>query len=341
MQTIDLKEALQGFFSIYLLEQKQVSPHTLKSYRDTFKLLLEFARKEKGGFRALRPCDIDVPLIMEFLKNLEDPVAGRGNSIATRNYRLAAIRSFFQYLSWQYPGIERLAKRIQAIPIKRSRNAKLDFLTRTELKAFLSQVNPDELEGFRDLALLTYLYNTGARSQEVADTRISWIDFANQVATITGKGNKERLVPLWPTTLKAIRTYLDEYRRKPKLPGQDFLFINQRGTHLTRFGIRRIVHKYLQRAKSACESLRSKRLSTHSLRHTTAVHLLESGVEVNVIKAWLGHADLSSTSRYLDADLNHKKEALDKFGPPIYVAGSLEKKTTSSTDQILSWLKDF
>ena len=187
---------------------------------------------------------------------------------------------------------------------------------------------------------MTYLYNTGARSQEVASTQIPWLNLKEQTVSITGKGNKVRLVPLWATTVKAIETYLKDYRRKPKPQTQDSLFLNQRGEMLTRFGVRRIVQKYLRRANSHCESLRSKRLSTHSLRHTTAMHLLESGVELNVIKAWLGHASIDSTSRYLEADFRSKKIALEKFAPPIYVASSLEQSPSSSTDQVLDWLND-
>lgn len=341
MPTVDLKEVLQEFFGSYLLEQKNVSPHTLKSYRDTFKLLIEFARKGKGPSKTLKPSDLDVPLILDFLKNLEDKAAGRGNSIATRNYRLAAIRSFFKYLSWNYGGLERQAKRIRAIPMKKSLGMKPNFLNREELKVLFDQADTGEAEGFRDLTILTYLYNTGARSQEVADTRIGWFNFAEQTVSLVGKGRKERTVPLWSTTIKAVQSYISRHRRRPKLPGQDSLFVSQRGGALTRFGVRRIVEKYLKRAKNKCASLRTKRLSTHSLRHTTAAHLLESGVEINVIKAWLGHADLSSTSRYLESDLSHKKAALEKFGPPLYVASSLEPKQAGSTEQILDWLKDF
>lgn len=341
MATADLKETLQGFLGSYLIEQRQCSPHTVKSYRDAFKLLLKFARQQKGASRVLKPSDLDAPMILDFLKHLEDDDGGgRGNASSTRNFRLAAIRSFFRYLSWQYPSLERQAKRIISIPMKKSGAVKLDFLSRGELKLLFAQVDTQEPEGFRDLAILTYLYNTGARSQEVADTKISWIDWSNQTVSIVGKGNKERAVPLWATTIKAIETYLDKCRRRPRLPGQDFLFINQRAGRFTRFGIRRVVQKYLQRAKAKEKGLGAKRLSTHSLRHTTAMHLLESGVELNVIKAWLGHADLSSTSRYLEADLSHKKEALERFGPPLYVASSLEQSSPSSTEQILDWLKD-
>ena len=187
---------------------------------------------------------------------------------------------------------------------------------------------------------MSFLYNTGARSHEAAEARISWFDFPNQLVTIRGKGRKDRVVPLWDSTVRVIQSYIKDHRRPPRLPGQDFLFINQRGDPMTRFGIRQVVVKYVKKARNRCQSLKSKRLTTHSLRHTTAMHLLESGVEINVIKAWLGHSDLSSTSRYLDADLSYKKQALSKFGPPIYVASALDKKNKSSTDQILDWLNN-
>ncbi len=339
METADIKTSLKGFFSSYLVEQRQASPHTLKSYRDTFKLLLEFARKKKSTSQ-IRLTDLDVPLILDFLKNLEDSSQGRGNSISTRNYRLAAIRSFFKYVAWQWPSLERQAMKIRAIPIKKSPTGTLDYLTHQELQALFSCVDARAADGYRDLTLLTYLYNTGARSQEAADTRIGWFDFAQQLVTIRGKGNKERTLPLWPATIEAVQTYLKLYRRQPKLPGQDFLFIGQRGKGFTRFGVRCIVKKYLGPAAKRCASLGTKRLSTHSLRHTCAMHLLEDGVEVNVIKAWLGHEDLSSTGLYLHESLIHKKAALAKFGPPIYVKSSFDKENSGSVDQALGWLDD-
>jgi len=340
MDSVDLKEALTQFFGSFLQEQKNVSPNTLKSYRDAFKLLLEFVRRKQNSSKPIKVTDLNVPLILDFLKNLEDETVGRGNAISTRNYRLAALRSFFQYLGWHYPSLERLSKQIRAIPKKKSPINKLDYLNPDELKILISQVDTSRSDGFRDLALLIYLYNTGARSQEVADTKVSGIDFSNEEVTIKkGKGRKDRVLPLWPTTLKALQVYLKTHRRKPLPPYQDILFINQRGESLTRFGVRRIVQKYAKNARAKCPSLAAKRISTHSFRHTTAMHLLDSGVEMNVIKGWLGHASVESTSRYINADLSRKKKALDKFGPPLYVASSLEQKPSSSTKEILDWLK--
>jgi site-specific recombinase XerD len=339
MQEVDIGEALKNFFSSYLLEQKGVSPNTLKSYRDTFRLLLEFLRHKKGVQTRLKPSHLDTSTILDFLKHLEDAEHGRGNSAKTRNYRLAAIHSFFTYLSWHHPHLERQAHRICAIPFKRTTSGKLDYLTHRELDFILRQVDVRQGEGFRDFALLNFIYNTGARAHEAAQAKISWFNFQDEIVTIHGKGRKEGDVPLWPTTAKIIQTYLKSHRRRSSPPYQDFLFINQRGQPLTRFGVRHIVQKYIQQASVHCPSLKTKRLSPHSLRHTTAMHLLDAGNEPNLIKAWLRHADLKSTSKYLHADLTHKKRALDKFAPPIYVKRFLEEKSSESPDQLRDWLK--
>lgn len=335
----DLQECLEGFFRSHLIEQRDVSTNTLISYRDTFKLLIEFLRLEKGARRAIKVTDLEPLLLLRFLNRLEDPESGRGNSASTRNCRLAAIRSFFQYLAWNYPSLERHAKRIQGLRKKITVSHKLNFLDQQELKVVFGTIDTREREGPRNLAILTYLYNTGARSQEVADTRLSWIDSDQRTVSIKGKGRKERVVPLWETTLKAIKIYKDKYRRPLKRPGEDYLFVNQRGGHLTRFGVRRIVVKYTARAKTRCKSLQPKRCSTHSMRHTTAVHLLESGVELNVVSKWLGHASIETTSKYLDATLAYKKAALDRFAPPINVTSILPGETKGSPQQILDWLK--
>ena len=190
------------------------------------------------------------------------------------------------------------------------------------------------------MAILTFLYNTGARAQEVADARGAWFDFPNRTVAILGKGNKQRFTPLWPATVRLLELYRKSHRRKPHATAADRFFINQRAGAFTRFGVRALVKKYIALAARTCLSLASKRLSTHSLRHTTACHLLESGVEPNVIKSWLGHASIQSTSRYLDTDLNYKRRILERFGPPDYVASSTQSKTGGSAGQILDWLND-
>lgn len=333
---MDLSLQLHAFFHTYLHDQRGVSPHTTKSYRDTFKLLIAYLRSKRRVSR-LTIDDVDVKTVLAFLQHLE---RDRENGISTRNQRLAALQCFFHYISLHHPSREHQARRILAIPMKRMVPTSPGSLNRKELEALLAQPLASTPDGFRDLCILTFLYNTGARAQEVADTKLSWLDFENRLVSITGKGNKTRLTPLWPSTIKLLTLYKNNDRRKPKPETPDYFFINQRGGPFTRFGIRTLVKKYLKQAAKQCPSIVQKKLSTHSLRHTTACHLLESKVEPNVIKSWLGHASISSTSRYLDTDLNHKRRILDQFGPPRYVVSSLEPKKGESSDKIIDWLGD-
>ncbi len=327
---------LQGFFQTYLREQRAVSPNTIKSYRDTFKFLVQYVGRRRGN-RALTIKDLDAKIILDFLQHIEDPHNGRGNSAFTRNLRLAAIQSFFKYLSIHSPGLERRCGTIQAIPRKRATAGEPQSLSRSEVETLLAQPQTASVDGFRDLALLAFLYNTGARAQEAADLRSSWFDFANRTVMITGKGNKERLTPLWSPTVHILQAYWKTHRRKPKT-SSDHFFINQRGARLTRFGVRGIVKRYLLLAAKTCPSIAVKKLSTHSLRHTTACHLLEAGVDLNVIKAWLGHKCIKTTSRYLYTDISHKRKVLEQFGPPPTIESVLDPNPEDAPDQLLSWL---
>lgn len=335
---LDLR--LRDFFQVYLRDQRSVSPNTIKSYRDTFKLLLAYLGSSKRAAKAPSIHDIDAKTVLGFLRHLEDPVRGRGNCAQSRNLRLAAIQCFFQYLSLQSPALERQARRIFAIPVKRVPPKAADSLSRKELEALLAQPRTAGADGVRDLAILTFLYNTGARAQEAADAHDDWFDFANRTVSIIGKGQRQRTTPLWPATVRLLKLYRDEHRRATSEHDCGRFFINQRGDAFTRFGIRAVVKKYLRLAARVCPSLAVKRLSTHSLRHTTACHLLESRVEPNVIKSWLGHASISSTSRYLDTDLSHKRRILEQFGPPRYVESSSQPEKPGSAKEILDWLQE-
>lgn len=331
---------LRDFFQLYLRDQRALSPNTLKSYRDTFKLLLAHLAATRPRSKTLGVPDLDAKAVLAFLRHLEDPLNGRGNGPQSRNLRLAAIQCFFKYLALHAPAHERQAKRIFAIPTKRAPPKPAQSLTRKELEALLAQPRTDRPDGVRDLALLAFLYNTGARAQEAADARDAWFDFPNRTVSITGKGQRQRLTPLWPSTVRLLMLYRDRHRRKAALDAAGRFFLNQRGRPFTRFGVRALVKKYLRLAAHVCPGLAAKRLSTHSLRHTCAVHLLESRVDPNVIKSWLGHASVSSTSRYLDTDLNHKRRILEQFGPPRYVESSLLPEKPGSTKELLDWLQE-
>jgi site-specific recombinase XerD len=335
-----LDHRLRDFFHVYLRDQRSVSPNTIRSYRDTFKLLLAYLGSKRRGLKPLAIQDLDAKTVLAFLRHLEDPVGGRGNCAQSRNLRLAAVQCFFKFLSLHVPAVERQAKRIFAIPTKRVPPKAAESLTRKELETLLAQPVTSRADGVRDLAILTFLYNTGARAQEAADARDGWFDFANRTVSIIGKGQRQRITPLWPSTIRLLKLYRDDHRRKGAPAASGRFFVNQRGGPFTRFGIRIVVKKYLRLAARVCPSFAGKRLSTHSLRHTTAVHLLESRVDPNVIKSWLGHASVSSTSRYLDTDLNHKRRILEQFGPPRYVESSMQPREPGSTKETLDWLRE-
>lgn len=336
---IELAHYIQPFFETYLARQRGLSRNTLASYRDTFKLLVAYLHRRHPGVRPLCITHLDAKAVLGFLEYLEDADIGRGNSAHTRNARRAAIRCFFEYISIHHPALERQAERILAIPKKLTTQTPAASLDRQELEALLKQPNITTPDGIRDLTILAFLYNVGARATEAAQARLSGFDFHNHLVTLHGKGNKERVTPVWPSTAKLLELYAKDYRRKPKAGAHDFFFIDQRGLPFTRFGIRRVVKKYVALAAKTCPTLAAKKLAAHSLRHTCASHLLESRVETNAISAWLGHASTASTDPYLHTNLSYKRRILEKFGPPDYVASILKPKIGGSPDKLLDWLK--
>lgn len=336
---MDLIEQLKEFFYTYLRDQRALSPNTIKSYRDTFKILIAYLGSRRQTSLPLTLADLDAKTILAFLQHLEDQTQGRGNGGHTRNQRLAAIQSFFKYLSIHYPSVENQARRIMGIPVKKVPSTEEDFLTRQELDVLLAQPKTDSSDGIRDLAILNFLYNTGARASEAAEARLSWIDLPARIVTITGKGSKTRLTPLWPATVRLLKLYL-EHRRNPKPEASAYFFINQRGLAFTRFGIRNIVKRYVQRAARQCPSLLKKRISAHHIRHTTATHLTQAGVDPTVLKDWLGHALLHSGDRYRHTDLNQKRRILEQFAPPHYVTSLEASEKAGSEANRLDWLED-
>ena len=337
----DLGGHVHEFFHSYLLEQRGLRLNTIKSYRDTLKLLLLYARSRRrtSGALSISIRDLDVQLILAFLKNLEDPQEGRGNCARTRNQRLAAIQCFFKYLSIYHHPLERQAKRILAIPVKRCYPRAKTPLSRKELEVLLAQPPTTTADGIRDLTMLTFAYNTGARAQEIADTQLARIDFQNRMVEVIGKGNKPRPIPIWPATARLLELYRNKYRRTPQPVASGYLFVNQRGGPFTRFGVWTIVRKYLKFAIRACPGLAAKQISPHSLRHTMASHMLEVCGDLNLVKALLGHADLITTSRYTqEVDLAYKRRIMDQCAPPNYVVSFLEAKSDGSVDTILNSL---
>jgi integrase/recombinase XerD len=319
---------LQNFFVDYLCNQKRVSPQTIASYRDTFRLLLEFIRdKHRIEPAAVSIKNLDVEVILSFLDHLEQ---SRHNSIRSRNLRLAAIRSFFRLVALRDPAQVSHAARVLAIPVKRTDRRLIKAITREEMEAILSAPDLSQWSGRRDHALLLTLYNSGARVSEITALEQSQFCFgAQSFLRFQGKGRKERAVPLWTKTARALQSWFRE------LSGREtnLAFVSARGRKLTRNGVDYILQQAVEKAVNECPSLRDKKITPHVLRHTTATHLLQSGVDISVIALWLGHESIETTHIYLEADLTTKERALNKLAP----AGA-EVPRFKAKDEVLAFL---
>ena len=302
---------LQDFFVRRLVAERSASAHTIASYRDTFELLLRYTEKHTGR----TPCaltleDLDAPTILAFLDHLE---AERGNSPRTRNLRLTAIRSFMRYASVRDPTVLPVAQRVLALGPKRFDRPALNYLSREEVEALLDAPDRTTWSGQRDAVLLAVLYNSGARVSEITGLRIAdvLLDRASSLL-LHGKGRKERVVPLWKSTARQLRTWLPRIDRRPDAP----VFPNRSGKRLSRSGVEHRLQVALSRAAERCPSLAARRISPHTMRHTTAMHLLQSGVDITVIALWLGHEDTTTTHLYVEADLAMKEAALRRVEDP-------------------------
>lgn len=309
-RSANFAQHLQSFFIERLLSQRNVSPHTIAAYRDTFRILLLFARK----YLNIEPTklainDINVAFISNFLNNLETE---RKNSVRTRNSRLAAIHSFFQYLALQEPLHTALAQQILAIPPKRARQKPIAYLTENEAQAILAAPNLSNWTGRRDRALLTLAIQTGLRVSELSGLQnIDLILGTTAYVHCYGKGRKERCTPLQPYAIRILRSWIGEQKGAPNDP----LFPNQKGTFLSRDGVAYILAQHVATATQNCPSLRKKRITPHVLRHTTAMTLLNHGVDRTVIALWLGHQSVETTEIYFHEDLQIKQRALDRTNP--------------------------
>jgi site-specific recombinase XerD len=323
--------ALRRFLGDYLPQQRAFSPHTIRSYRDSLKLLLQFAAGAKRRVTDLSLADLLPAKILAFLDDLEQR---RGNDPATRNVRLTAIHSFFEYLGAEWPEHLEQARRVLAITFKRTTHRSIDYLEAEELRAILGQVDRHGAQGRRDYALLALMFNTGARVQEVVALQTTDLRLAAPPSVkFLGKGRKERLCPLWPETARLIKQYLTDTGLDPRQP--QILFYNQRGTPLTRFGVRVILQRHVARAAERCSTLQHKRIHPHSLRHSTAMHLLKSGVDLSTIAHWLGHNSVNTTHKYVTLDLAAKREVLSKAVPVPNVTRCPRWQTDND---LLTWL---
>jgi len=311
MKSPDLSGWIQRFFQEYLVRQRNVSPATVAAYRDTFRLLLHYLQKRRRQAPVSLSLDILTPdNVLGFLNHLEE---SRGNTVRTRNARLATLRSFVHYLTdWLGPELPAATRRILTIPFKRQVKPLIGFLTRPEIEAILTATD-DTWTGRRDHLLIFLLYNTGARISELLALRTQDVlgPQAKQVK-LQGKGRKQRTLPLWRQTQRHLRQWI----RQNRLTAPMALFPNRYGEVLTRFGAFRQLKKLVQRASLKQPSLSRRPISPHLFRHATAMRMLEAGITSEVIALWLGHESFNTTHQYVEANLAMKKQALEKIVPP-------------------------
>jgi site-specific recombinase XerD len=306
-----LASLLERFFTQRLMQQRQASPHTISSYRDTFRQFLKFIeqRLHKPPSR-LRFEEIDAPLIVAFLDDLEKH---KGISVRSRNLRLTAIHSFFRYAAFEAPAHSAQIQRALAIPSKRFARTLVPFLARPEVEALLAAPDRRSWSGRRDHAFLLVAVQTGLRLSEMTGLkREDLILGAGAHVRVIGKGRKERCTPLARSTLAVLTTWL----REPQRGTDDVLFPSAMGRRLSVHGVQYLLNKHRTTASTSCPSLKQKRVTVHRLRHTMAMDLLQAGVDRAVIALWLGHESVETTQIYLDATLAMKEHALAKTSPP-------------------------
>ncbi len=336
---MNLTSCLHQFFGHYLPHVKGVSEHTVKAYRDAFKLFLPFAANYHAiQIKSLTGGHISSKLILAFLEELEK---GRKNNIKTRNQRLMALKSFAKMIRLMYPEQRELADNILNIPQKRIQKPLIGFLYQEEILKVFQSVDLRKKEGLRDYVLLHLLYDSGARASEIATLNMDYFNPHQKTLAILGKGNKYRLIEIKAKTVQLVQLYVDKYRIKPKPFYLNRLFINQQGEEFTRHGIYRICRKYLTKA------LPPKRLRTispaHSFRHSCAVNMLYSGCAISEIKNHLGHEDMQSTMVYLQLDLNRRRQIQKRFTEYMETVITFDKKIEELLDwenreDIITWL---
>jgi site-specific recombinase XerD len=320
---------LQSFFTQRLMNQRNASPHTIKSYRDTFSLLLKFIHQRLGKEPSrLELSDIDAPLVSAFLDELETK---RRIGARSRNVRLAAIRSFFRYAALEAPTQSAQIQRVLSIPSKRHTKAVVSFLTKDEVNALLAAPDKTSWMGRRDYALLLLAIQTGLRLSELTSLQRNDIVLHSVGAhvRVIGKGRKERSTPLTKQTVEVLKAWIEE------LPQTcEFLFPSARSGRLSADGMQYVVNKHVNTARESCPSLRGKRITPHVLRHTTAMELLQAGVDRAMIALWLGHESLDTTQVYMHANIAMKQQILEKTTMPDGLPGFFKPD-----DQLLSFLR--
>lgn len=324
-----LPALVQAFFSERLQAQRQLSPATIASYRDTLRLLLKYVEQQtrrRPSQQVLE--DWDAPPILRFLEHLETQ---RANTARSRNLRLTAIHTFMHFVAQQAPEVLALTARVLAIPVKRFERPLLGYLSHPEIQAILSAPPSTTASGRRDRILFELMYNTGARVSEIAALNRQDIQLQPaRVVQLQGKGRKQRGVPLWKSTTAHLQGWLAQNPSTPSAP----LFTNHLGQRLSRFGIEYRLQRAATHAAHHCSSLKGRAISPHLLRHTTAMHLLQAGNDITVIALWLGHESPATTHQYLELDLAMKAQCLKKLSPP-----KIQRSRFKPSDRLLKYLE--
>ena len=325
----DFAGLMEGFFTERLMSQQHVSPQTISSYRDAFRLIFLFAQKRlKKAPSQLKLADLDAPFVSGFLNHLEKD---RHNTARSRNARLPAIHSFFRYAALQCPEHSALIQRVLAMPSKRYEHPDVSFLTRQEVEALLAAPDQSTWTGRRDYALLLVAVQTGLRVSELTGLRCQDVVLHNSAyVQCRGKGRKDRCTPLRKETASVMSRWLRERNGQPEAAA----FPNARGSSLSRDGVEYLLGRHTRTAVKRCPSLKTKRVSPHVLRHTAAMELLQAGVDRAVIALWLGHETLNTVQVYLHADIKLKEQALAKTAPLGAKAGRYQPD-----DRLLAFLK--
>lgn len=326
----DFPSLLENYFCDYLLKQRNASPETISSYRDTFRLFLQFSQQRfRKAPSSVTLADLDAPQILTFLNMLETQ---RNNSVRTRNIRLAALHSFLRYAALQNPTALASINRALAIPVKRFDRRPVSYLSRDEMTALLNAPDRSTWSGHRDAVMLATLYNTGARVSEITKLNVEDLRFGPTTTLhIHGKGRKERVIPVWKSTRRQLREWLCRIDKSAGHP----LFPSRRGERLTRAGVRSRLNAALAIARQSCLTLQTRQVSPHLLRHTTAMHLLQSGIDITMIALWLGHDSTATTHMYVEADLAMKKRAINKIKMP-----GTKRPGFRPSDRLLAFLEN-
>ena len=308
-----LSHLITRFFVSYLANERGASQNTITAYSDTLRLFIKYLCKQHSKPpEKLSQEMLNLDVVLDFLDHLEHE---RGNSPSTRNQRLAAIKSFLHYATRENPELMLPNERIQAVRAKKTDHKPPPSLSVEQVHAILDSIDTASLIGLRDKALIQLLYNTGGRVQEIADLCMDDLRFDKPATvTLTGKGRKTRTIPLWSETVQHIQAYL--LAREYAGICSDHLFLNNKGQPLTRFGIGRRIEHHGKNAAEQCPSLKDLKLTPHVFRHTTALHLIETGSDITIVKEWLGHADIKTASQYIEVSVARKRNALEKLPPP-------------------------